>query len=144
MKKCFYFTVCGLWSQEPIPETLKPAPEKNIILNIQSINIHPDFVPGQVHCSKNCHSLKALGHPMDRASLALYGEIYLGLEGQDKINYNHNTSYNQYYSINLKPKGKTIAPIDMAHIKCRKSNTEIYTDICSWKRSGDLRNPCFC
>jgi hypothetical protein len=46
---CF-FTVCGLWSQEAIPETLKPAPEKNVILDIQSIIIHPDFVPGQVHC----------------------------------------------------------------------------------------------
>jgi hypothetical protein len=58
-RKCFtvchyidkgFFTVCGLWSQEAIPETLKPAPEKNIILDIQSIIIHPDFVPGQVHC----------------------------------------------------------------------------------------------
>ncbi len=52
-----FFTVCGLWSQEAIPETLKPAPEKNIILDIQSIIIHPDFVPGQVHCSKNYRTI---------------------------------------------------------------------------------------
>jgi hypothetical protein len=39
----------------------------------------------------------------------------------------------------LNLKAKTIAPINVAHIKCRKSNTEIYTNICSWEKSGGFK-----
>jgi hypothetical protein len=41
--------VCGIWTQEEVPETQKPEPEKNVILEIQNITIHPKFIKGQVH-----------------------------------------------------------------------------------------------
>jgi hypothetical protein len=40
--------VCGIWTQEEVPETLKPFPEKDIVLEIENITVHPNFVNGQV------------------------------------------------------------------------------------------------
>ena len=55
-------TVCGIWTQEEIPETLKPVTEKDVVLEIVNITIHPNFVNGQAreklrqHQSQYCES----------------------------------------------------------------------------------------
>jgi hypothetical protein len=51
------------------------------------------------------------------------------LKGQDKINNNHNTTYNHYYSINLKPKRskqmhQLITVAYLIIIRMEKINTE--------------------
>jgi hypothetical protein len=49
----------------------------------------------------------------------------------------HHTNITTVPILNLK--AKTIPPINVAHIKCRKSNTEICTNICSWEKSGGFK-----
>jgi hypothetical protein len=40
-------SVCGIWTQELIPETLKVPDEVDVVLDIENITIHPNFVNGQ-------------------------------------------------------------------------------------------------
>jgi hypothetical protein len=43
----FCCTVCGIWTQEEVPEGFKFSSEKNVVLDIYNITIHPNFAQGQ-------------------------------------------------------------------------------------------------
>jgi hypothetical protein len=46
LKSRLCISVCGIWTQEEVPEVFKP--EKIVVLNIENITVHPNFVHGKV------------------------------------------------------------------------------------------------
>ena len=47
MSSSLIFLVCGIWTQEEVPEGFKFSAEKNIVLDIYNITVHPYFAQGQ-------------------------------------------------------------------------------------------------
>ena len=47
MLSSLIFLVCGIWTQEEVPEGFKFSAEKNIVLDIYNITVHPYFAQGQ-------------------------------------------------------------------------------------------------
>ena len=47
MSSSIVFLVCGIWTQEEVPEGFKFSAETDIVLDIYNITVHPYFAQGQ-------------------------------------------------------------------------------------------------